>query len=145
MRRNTLNYVVDGATFLSMCSVAVTGVILKWVLPPGTQREGLTLFGWLRHDWGEVHFWTTVSLGALVVLHVILHWQWVCTTTARLIPRVDHRRLSPGRRRALGAIAVVGVAALFGGVVMGGRALVERPEPTEGETRQRRRRGREGG
>ena len=36
MRRTTLNFVVDLIGFVDLLLLAVTGAILKWVLPPGS-------------------------------------------------------------------------------------------------------------
>lgn len=78
-----------------------TGVVMKWVLPPGSGggREGMgmghrggrgaapTLWDWTRHDWGDVHFWLAVALVAGVLLHLALHWGWIKASTFRyLIP-----------------------------------------------------------
>jgi len=89
MRRNTANFVVDLSTFLAVLAVVVTGLILEFVLLPGSGGRGggpgKILWGLGRHDWGDVHFWAAVALGALFVVHVALHWSWVCATGRRLL------------------------------------------------------------
>jgi hypothetical protein len=46
----------------------------------------LLLWGFGRHDWGAIHFWLSIALGVLIVLHIVLHWSWVCATTRRHLP-----------------------------------------------------------
>jgi hypothetical protein len=85
MRKNTLNFIVDVLTLLAIMVMLGTGLIMKWPLPPGSGSRGLTLWGLGRHEWGDVHFWAAVALGTLLILHVALHWSWVCGTIRRLV------------------------------------------------------------
>ena len=81
MRRNTLNFIVDALTLLTMLVMVSTGLLIKYILPPrlGTGVHK-SLADMDRHEWGEIHFWAAVVLGALLLLHVALHWKWVCAT-----------------------------------------------------------------
>ena len=112
MHRSTLNFVVDVVTLLVTLAMVATGLLLKVVLPPGSRGgRGLQLFGLGRHDWGDLHFALSVALGALLVLHIILHWAWVCSVASRLVG-CELREDAPGlaeRRHAYGAgfLAVV--------------------------------------
>jgi hypothetical protein len=95
MRKNTLNFLVDLATLLAILSMIGTGLILKYSLPPGSGGRGLVLWSLGRHDWGDVHFWIAVSLGALLVVHIVLHWPWVVGTIRRLTSRSGARTGRP--------------------------------------------------
>lgn len=39
----------------------------------------MTLWGWTRHQWGEVHFWIAMALMVILAIHLILHWRWLAT------------------------------------------------------------------
>lgn len=134
VKRNTLNYITDLVTFLALLAVALTGLLLKFVLPPGSSRERLVLLGLGRHDWGEVHFWSTVALGAALVLHIALHWSWVCGTTRRLLTGKS-AAMSGQARGAWGVLAIAVVASIFVGFVALSRAMVERDTASAGEHR----------
>jgi hypothetical protein len=85
MRRQILNLVINTAALLVMLAMIATGFLLKWVLPPGSRGgQGLQLWGMTRHEWGDLHFWLAVSLLSLLLVHVALHWAWVCALVARL-------------------------------------------------------------
>ncbi len=89
MRRSSVNFVVDLVSFLDLVGLACTGVVMKWVLPPGSGGLGRELHGgqggehirevWGlgRHDWGAVHFWLAVVFIVLMGVHVVLHWTWI--------------------------------------------------------------------
>ena len=112
MRRWTSNLVVDVAGFVVGALVVSTGVILKWVLPPGTGRLGWSLLGLERHDWGNVHFVLALVLTGLVGLHVVLHWGWIRGAFGLAVgaTRERKRRLSVG---ALSAVFLLVAAALI--------------------------------
>ncbi|MGD9636224.1 MAG: DUF4405 domain-containing protein [Pirellulales bacterium] len=90
MKRVHLNAVVDAGAMLAFMLLASTGFVLRIQLPPGSgdvygrgmgrgamQRSIELLWGWTRHEWGDIHYW--IALGLLVVLsfHLFLHWKWI--------------------------------------------------------------------
>lgn len=89
MKRATLNFMVDVISFLNLVALAFTGVIMKWILPPGTGGHGRALTGgrgrqeikylWsmTRHDWGDIHFILALLFVFLMVVHIVLHWSWI--------------------------------------------------------------------
>jgi hypothetical protein len=128
MRRNTLNFVVDALALLAMLAMIATGLLTRYLLPPrhgtGVQR---TLWGMDRHEWADVHFWIAVGLGALLVLHVALHWKWVCTTIRQLFQK--RREPAPLARAAVrntvGVAFFVVLVAIIAGFLWLAAAQVE--------------------
>ncbi len=131
MRTHILNYIVDALALLVMLAMIVTGLWLRYVLPPGSRGgHGLSLWGLTRHDWGDVHFWLAVALAALLLLHVALHWGWVCTWTGVCV-RAGRRAptgVSRGREWVLGLVTLIAVAAVVSGAVWLGRSRLARVE-----------------
>jgi len=111
MTRNTLNFVVDTITALAAIAVAVTGLMLAFVLPPAHGRGHDLLWGWTRHDWGDLHLCLGLTVVGLVVVHLALHWTWVCQTCCRVFLRRPTGATAL-RRNVVGA-AIVLVMALF--------------------------------
>ena len=86
MRRVTLNFLVDIFGFVVFLFLVGTGVIIKYILEPGTgggRRGGRgggeveTFLSLRRHEWGTVHFWGSVIFVAIVVVHILLHYKWI--------------------------------------------------------------------
>jgi hypothetical protein len=88
MKRNTLNFWIDFISLLAMLGLIWTGLLIHYVLPPGTGGRGgghgLILWGLDRHDYGNIHFYLALTLIALMVIHVWLHWSWVRATVKKL-------------------------------------------------------------
>jgi hypothetical protein len=78
MQRTGLNLVVDLATAVAMFGMLLTGYVIRFPLPPGTNKDWM-LWGMTRHEWGAIHFWISTALLALVIFHLCLHWHWVAT------------------------------------------------------------------
>ena len=126
MRKNTLNFIVDLLTLLAIFTMIGTGLIMYFTLPPGSGSRGLILWGLGRHDWGDVHFWSSVALGALLILHVALHWSWVCGTIRRLLHGPSTAR-GRGRSRLdnlYGIVLLAALAAVFAALLLVANANV---------------------
>ena len=107
MRRTTLNFIVDAVALADLLLLAATGVILKWVLPPGSGGHGYgyrggrggepirTLCGMGRHDWGDVHFVLSLLFVFLMLVHLLLHWNWIKTCVKSFLRPSRHAPCEP--------------------------------------------------
>ena len=93
MEKSKLNLVIDALLLLCLAAIAGIGLLIKYVLVPGYQRweiygrnVSLFLCGLDRHQWGTIHFIIGLVFLALLVLHIILHWQMIVGIYYRLIP-----------------------------------------------------------
>jgi hypothetical protein len=89
MKRGTLNFIIDLISFINMVCLAVTGFIIKYILPPGSGGLGRgfrggrepdqikELWSMTRHEWGYIHFCLALVFLYLMVLHIVLHWSWI--------------------------------------------------------------------
>lgn len=92
MRKWHWNFIIDALLLLCMAAMTGKGLLLRYVLIPGRDRfpvygrnVDLEMFGWDRHEWGTVHLYVGYALAALVVLHIILHWNMIPGMFRRLI------------------------------------------------------------
>ncbi len=111
MKRSLINLTVDLIAAVSLGLMVVTGYILRFPLPPATNRSA-ALWGMSRHEWGTVHAWAGAGLLGVLGLHVILHWDWIFATIRR---RFTGTPAAPTARRRAGVIAIV-VALVVGGL-----------------------------
>jgi hypothetical protein len=113
MRKNSLNFIVDLLTLLAILLMTGTGLIMYFILPAGSGGRGLVLWGLGRHDWGDIHFWSAVALAVLLVLHLALHWAWVCGTIRRLV--TSGRKGGQPRGKRDNAYGIAFLIVLIGG------------------------------
>jgi len=115
MSRNHVNLILDLLLAAAALVLLATGLLIAFVLPPGS--HGATVWGWTRHDFGDLHLWVAVAMVALLLVHVALHWTWVCTMAGRVCGRKARGRLG-WRRHLAGAVTVAVVVAAVGGFVL---------------------------
>ena len=119
MRKTAFNGVLDAVTYCLLAFQIFTGLMLYWMLPPGTARPGgvgrgagskdVYLFlGYDRHQWGSVHFWLAVAFVALMALHLALHWDWIRGFLAHHVGRARVALLG-----ALGVLAGLAIVLPF--------------------------------
>jgi hypothetical protein len=77
MKRLQWNLWINLLAFLALLLLISTGAVLQFVLPHGSPSRGLTLWGWDRHQWGELHTWVSWVFLGLMLLHLFLHWAWI--------------------------------------------------------------------
>ncbi len=140
LRRSTLNFLVDVLALLAIFVMVATGLVIRFALPPGTGgghgEGGLALWGFGRHDWGDVHFWTSVVLGVLLIVHVALHWSWVCMMVKRMLGGAQTDQLRAGACTACGVgFLLVVILAFVGFTWYAGSAVTQVSPRGEAESR----------
>lgn len=113
MNRSLLNLVIDLLAACCLLAMIATGYILRFPLPPTTNRTH-ELWGMSRHEWGSIHFWASLVLVAVLVAHVILHWEWLFATIRRrfsTLKALPNQRLRAGVFTGLGLIVAAGLFA----------------------------------
>lgn len=85
MSKAVLKYFVSALLFVDMCSVAVLGLLLAFVIPSGgdVPHQAKVFLGLHRHDWGDIHLTLSVIALGLIAWHVWLSWDWVAGITKK--------------------------------------------------------------
>ncbi len=104
MKKPSLNMIVDATAFAGFVLLTTTGVLMRYVLPPGSGRF-IKVFGLDRHGWGDIHYWIAVVFFATLALHLVLHWKWIVS--------VVKGRKAEGSHGWRVGLAIVGLLALM--------------------------------
>jgi len=105
MKRVSLNFIVDVVAFAGFVMLTTTGVLMRYVLPPGSGHYS-TIWGIDRHEWGGIHFWVSVVFFSILAFHLILHWRWIVSIVT------GRPREGSGFRVGLGIVGLATVLAL---------------------------------
>jgi hypothetical protein len=76
VNRITKIFLTDYAALLCMLGSTFTGVLLWLFIGKGVGEEKY-LWGWHRHEWGDLHLYFSLVFVALFVLHFVQHWKWI--------------------------------------------------------------------
>jgi hypothetical protein len=105
MKRPNVNFTIDCLGFAGFVLLTATGVLMRYVLPPGSGRS-TTIWTLDRHEWGSIHFWIAIAFLAVLALHLFLHWRWIVTLMS------GRPREGSGARLALGTVGLAALLAL---------------------------------
>lgn len=90
MNRTAINYIVDVFLGISFLLVFTTG-LLKW---RGWTEVFESLLGTKFHMPTVIfiHDWSGLLLGLLVLVHLVLHWNWIVCMTRRYLGRSEKEK-----------------------------------------------------
>jgi len=96
--KSKLNLCIDIIMLLLLIPVSGIGLLMKYVLVPGIERNiiygddiDLKYFGLSRHQWGVVHFTLSIFFLIMLILHIILHWKVIMSVFKQMIPALSIR------------------------------------------------------
>ena len=105
MKRTKLNFVIDVVAFVGFIVLTTTGVLMRYILPPGSGRYS-TIWSLDRHEWGDIHFWISFVFFLILAFHLVLHWRWIVNVLK------GRPRDESGLRVGLGIVGLITVIAL---------------------------------
>lgn len=116
-----MNFFVDAALLTLVVSLLFTAAVLRFVFPAPSTSGGWTLWGYGYDAWSNFQFATVTVIGLAIVLHVMLHWSWVCgVVVTKLLGRSGARQnLDDGQQTLWGVgmlIVVVNILGLLVGL-----------------------------
>jgi hypothetical protein len=88
---SVINFWLDTSLLLMLCTLGWLSAMLQIVFPAPTAADGWILWGLSYDQWRDVQFVTLCLLALGVVLHVMMHWNWVCSVIAMQILRTRSR------------------------------------------------------
>jgi len=92
MRRATVHYVLDAIEGLILLAIVISGFILWFALPEGTETGKTVLFD--RQTWIQLHRWLAVALLVFFSTHIITHWTWISYMTRSYFRKFVRNRSS---------------------------------------------------
>ncbi len=84
MSRTTLNFWLDCTLLAVFVVLLFLSVVLNYIFPPATISQGWLLWGADYNQWSQRQFAVLCLLTLLLLLHVMLHWTWVCGVVASM-------------------------------------------------------------
>ncbi len=117
-----VNFVIDALALAGLVMLAATGLLMHFVLPPGSGNA--TLWNMTRHAWGEVHFILALVILGVLSLHLVLHWHWIVV----LIKGRPDSKPGAGWRIGLALLALLALLAVAAAPFFSSKTPPESPQ-----------------
>lgn len=85
--RTGVNFWLDALLLMLFVALATVSVIVRFIFPPGPQAAGWLLWGWTFSEWHDAQFTLLCVLAFGILVHVMLHWNWVCSVAAHRVSK----------------------------------------------------------
>lgn len=93
MQRTLINFWLDVVLLVVFLAGLWATFVIRFVFPPATLADGWYLWGWTYNHWSDLQFGLICLFALAVLIHVMLHWTWVCgVITSRLLRKRDGKR-----------------------------------------------------
>lgn len=112
-----INFWLDTLLMLAFVALSITAVIVQFVFPPGVAAKGWLLWGMDFSQWCSIQFGILAVLGFGVVVHVMLHWQWVCGVVVRKL--LHQKELPDDGIRTIYGVGLLIALLLTGATIIG--------------------------
>ena len=90
INKTNLNFFVDVFLLIIFLFLCWNSVVIRYVFPLATKSGGWVLWGQDYLVWTDIQFTTLCVFAAAILLHVMLHWTWVCGVIEKWLRRRLH-------------------------------------------------------
>jgi hypothetical protein len=115
--KTLINFWLDAVLMLAFAALSIVSVITQFVFPPGVNAKGWMLWGMNLNQWNGLQFATLAVLGFGIVVHVMLHWTWVCSVVAKKLMKV--KEIPDGGLQTVYGVGLLIGLLLTGAVIVG--------------------------
>lgn len=102
MSRTTFNFLLDTLLLVLFVALLTSTIVVEHVFPPGPVSEGWLLWGGNYLAWRKGQYGLLIALTLGILLHVMLHWSWVCGVLASRFSSNKKSRIDDGTQTILG-------------------------------------------
>ncbi len=130
MSKTSINFLLDCFLLLLFLVLIWVSVIVRFIFPPGVASTGYSLWGLEYADWIGWQFGLLAAMAASVLVHIMLHWNWVCGVISSYIARQRGKprvQMDDGNRTLLGVGTMIVLLNLMGLGIAAAALMVQTP------------------
>ena len=123
---SVINFWLDATLLFVLLVLGWEAAILQFLFPAPTLAAGWTLFGLTFDQWHDIQFATLCTFALGILVHVMLHWNWVCSVIATQILKTRDRP-DEGKQTMYGVLTLMVLLHVIGAGVILALFFVHRP------------------
>ena len=114
MSRTSLNFLLDTLLLVVFSTLVFSAVVVRFVFPPASDARGWLLWGLNYDQWSTVQFAIIAIMTLGVLVHVMLHWSWVCGVVTTRLARSSKAKLDNGTQTIYGVALMIVILNVLG-------------------------------
>lgn len=122
-----INLGLDIALLVVFVILCIAAAIVRFVFPPGPAAKGWTLWGLDYDAWSGIQFGLLSLLAVGILVHVMLHWSWICNVTASRFTLNRRSRVDDGMQTIYGVALLIVLLNVIGVTVAAAMLTVRGP------------------
>jgi len=127
MSRSLLNFLVDCVLLVIWAGLMFCSVVVRFVFPAGSEAIGWRLWGLSFDHWSSLQFNLVATLSLGVLVHLMLHWSWVCGFLATRLSGSKKAKVDDGLQTIYGVGALIVLLNLIGLAIAAATLTVQAP------------------
>jgi hypothetical protein len=128
MSRAWINFWLDTLLLILFSALMMVSVVVRFLFPPSIYAQGWKLWGGSLVDWMNLQFGLVAALALGILLHVMLHWSWICGLIAVGWKRDKKAKLDDGLQTIYGVGFLIVLLSVMGVVLAWAKLTIE-PAP----------------
>lgn len=122
-----INFWIDASLLVILVSFIWISAVLRFVFPAPTKAAGWQLYGWTYDQWSDFQFACLCIMGLGVLIHVMMHWNWVCSVLTVHVLKTKNR-IDDGMQTIYGVgVLIVLLHVIFAGIIAANYFIVRPP------------------
>lgn len=123
---SVVNFWVDLCLLVALSVLGWVSATLQVAFPAPTAADGWKLWGLTYDQWRDVQFGTLSVFAGGILLHLMLHWKWICSVITAQILRTKTRP-DDGMQTIYGVATLIVVLHVIAAGVLVAMLCVQRP------------------
>jgi hypothetical protein len=112
-----INFWLDAGLLVTIACLGWVTAMLQIVFPAPTAAAGWELWGLTFNEWHNTQFIALCVFALLVLVHLMLHWNWVCSIIATQVLRIKVRP-EDGMQTIYGVSALIVLFMILAGTII---------------------------
>ncbi len=127
MSRTSLNFILDSGLLVVFSGLVGSSAVVRFVFPPAYESRGWQLWGLGLDEWMNLQFVLLSLLALGVLIHVMLHWSWVCGVITSRLSRGKKVKLDDGVQTLYGVGLLIVILNILGIVIAFAAVAIQEP------------------
>lgn len=117
--RTDVNFWLDLSLLIVFLVLVFVTVVVRFIFPSVEDADKWSLWSWTMTQWIDAQFVVLCLLSLGILLHLMLHWTWICgVLTQRILPRKGKKQnWDDGMRTIFGVGLMIVILNILGGLI----------------------------